>query len=130
MSWIRRLFLSRSPNPVSRPQRRPAFRPAVECLEDRTLLNNRFIVPFDVPADNLTNFHTLSVALASAGLFSGDTVEIELGASPGDIVNANIPAIGNLTIQGNLAVSAAEIPVFGVANPVTIAAAQAGFTGR
>src|SRR5262249_35500731 len=85
--------------------------PTLEHLEDRTLLNNRFIVPVGVLADNVATFDSLRAALTAPGLNGGDIVQLQPGSAPGNIANADIPNLTNLTIQGDPAVSAAEIPV-------------------
>src|SRR5438093_13013563 len=77
----------------------------VECLEERTLLNNRFVVPLAVAADNVSTFHTLQSALVFTGLTAGNFVQIQLGSSPGDIIDFALDSAlnatgGNLTIQG------------------------------
>src|SRR5438552_19182095 len=84
----------------------------VECLEERTLLNNRYVVPLPVPVDNFNSFHTLSAALTTAGLTAGNFVQIQLGSSPGSIRDADLDAAlsatrGNLTIQGEPAAGVA-----------------------
>src|SRR6516165_6797880 len=79
----------------------------LEPLEDRTLLNNRFVVPASLPVDNVTNFATLQDALTTntAGLGSGDTIQIDAGSTPGNITGSalgGVPAgLGFLTIQGD-----------------------------
>ena len=109
-------------------QRVPQARPAVEALEERTLLNNRFVVPITVPVDNQMTFATLQTALITPGLSAGDTIQIEPGSSPGNVVNADLPALANLTIQGDPGVAAAAIPQFTISD--AFIAAQAGFTLR
>ena len=103
----------------------------LECLEERTLLNNRFVVPLAVAADNVNSFHTLSTALTTVGVVAGDIIQIQLGSSPGNITDANLDAAlaatgGNLTVQGELAAGVAEIPAFGVSDALTIS--QPNFT--
>ena len=63
----------------------------MECLEERTLLNNRYVVPLPVPVDNFNSFHTLSAALTTAGLTAGNFVQIQLGSSPGSICHFTSP---------------------------------------
>src|SRR5262245_35055642 len=60
--------------PASRrsPARRSQARPNLEGLEDRLVMNSRFVVPLETPADDTTTFHALSRALTKAGLVSGD----------------------------------------------------------
>jgi hypothetical protein len=112
---------------ASRPCRRPRrTRLCLEPLEDRLLLNNRFIVPLEVPADNVTTFHTLQGAFPSKGLASGDIIEIEPGSMPGNITF--LPAVQNVTIRGNLSFPANEIPAFSNSVPLSINAAQQGLT--
>ena len=119
--------------PVARmPQFRSCFRPSLECLEDRTLLNARFVVPVGAPVDNVTYFATLSSALTTAGLVSGDTITIRAGSAPGqlsatDLQNANA-LVPNLTIQGDPTLGSAFVPQFQVTGASTFGAAQAGFT--
>src|SRR5207249_11981407 len=88
--------LRRKPGRVVSPT--PRARPGVETLEDRTLLNNRFVVPVAVVPDSVTTFATLKAALTTPGLAAGDTVQIQTGSSPGSIVNADLPTLTNLTI--------------------------------
>jgi hypothetical protein len=49
-SWFQRVLKSKCA--------RPSCRPFLEALEDRTLLNNRFVVPVGLPVDNATTFGT------------------------------------------------------------------------
>ncbi len=128
MRWqsiLGRLFAAR-PRPTSRPRQRS--RPTLECLEERTLLNNRFVVPSSVPADNVTTFASLQAALTTAGLAAGDVVQIEPGSAPGNIANNAVPAVANLTIQGDPNAGLASLPTFTVSNSLIISAAQGGFT--
>src|SRR5436305_1146554 len=109
MSLIRTLFGS----PRSRPV---VFRPQLEALEERTLLNNRFVVPVGVPFDNTTNFATLEAALSTTGLVIGDTIQIEPGSAPGNLFSA-APPVANLTIQGDPAAPLAALPQFTLKKP-------------
>src|SRR5438105_2056557 len=112
-----------------RPARRaPQARPAVEAFEERTLLNNRFVVPITVPVDNQTTFATLQTALTTPGLSAGDTIQIEPGSSPGNVVNADLPTLANLTIQGDPGLAATAIPQFTISD--AFIAAEASFTLR
>jgi hypothetical protein len=115
-----------SRRPVKAPLR---LRPQVEVLEERTLLNNRFVAPVGVAVDNVTTFANLQAALTTVGLATGDTIEIEPGSAPGSVVNANfVTAFSGgatmLTIQGNPAVGLAGIPQFTITDSVLIAAAD------
>src|SRR5580704_1874007 len=102
-SWFRRVFNSTCP--------RPSNRPFLEALEDRTLLNNRFVVPIGVPVDNATTFGTLQDALSTAGLATGNIIQIEPGSTPGN-VTATSPPVANLTITGDPAAALSAIPQF------------------
>jgi hypothetical protein len=99
----------------------------VEALEERTLMNARFVVPAGV-ADNVTKFSTLQAALTTPGLSAGDVIQIEPNSSPGHIHNADIPAFQNLTIQGDAAFEVQSIPYFFLDDTVIITNAQQGFT--
>jgi hypothetical protein len=90
------------------------------------LLNNRFVVPTGM-VDNMTKFATLHDALTKPGLNAGDMIQIEPGSSPGQLLNADVPGLKNLTIQGDSAFDVQSIPFF-VANALTIGSAQQGFT--
>jgi Domain of unknown function (DUF4214) len=103
-------------------------RPELECLEERTLLNSRFVVPAGTMIDNQTTFATLQAALTTSGLSAGDIIQIEPGSSPGSITNANLPALANLTIQGDPTAGLTAIPTFNITDAVTISASQAGFS--
>jgi hypothetical protein len=123
--WFSRWW-KRSTRPVRRATRRRA-RLEVEALEERTLMNARFVVPAGA-ADNVTTFGTLHDALTTPGLSAGDVIRIEPNSSPGQLVNADIPSVKNLTIQGDPVFDVQSIPYFFVANNVHIAPAQQGFT--
>jgi hypothetical protein len=91
------------------------------------LMNNRFVVPGMV--DNVTKFSTLQGALTTPGLNAGDVIQIEPGSSPGQIVSTDVPAIQNLTIQGDPASDVQSIPYFVViGNSGAIDSARQGFT--
>jgi hypothetical protein len=100
------------------------YRPHLEGLEERTLLNSRFVVPTGANIDNQTNFATLQAALTTPGLVAGDSIQIEPGSSPGNIVNADVPQVMNLTIKG----AGLATPQFDITDAVAIGPAQAGFT--
>ncbi len=125
MRLFARLF-SRPPVTRAATARRPAARLGLEVLEDRMVLNNRFVVPVGFPVDNFANFATLSSAMTTAGLITGDIIQIEPGATPGNVVNANFTTAFAtatvLTIKGDDAVSASAIPQFTVSDATTIAA--------
>src|SRR5262245_49110237 len=108
--------------------RRLRIRPALEPLEDRTLLNNRLVVPVGIPVDNSTTFATLQAALTTAGLVSGDVIQIEPGSAPGNVVNANFTtaftSAASLTIQGDPAAGVFGTPLFTISDATTIGAAS------
>ena len=115
----------------SRPNRPATQRKAkleIESLEERMLMNNRFVV--SGPADNVTKFTSLQAALSTPGLKAGDVIQIEPGSSPGHIVNADLPMLQNLTIQGDPAADVKTIPYVFLDDFVTIGPAQEGFTLR
>jgi hypothetical protein len=89
-------------------------------------MNNRFVVPAGLPVDNTTTFTTLQAALTTAGLVTGDTIQIEAGSAPGNVVNADFTTAfagaAGLTIQGDPAAGAAATPEFTVSDATTIAA--------
>jgi hypothetical protein len=102
-------------------------RPAVEALEERLVMNNRFVVPV-AQADNVSKFGTLNAALTTAGLQAGDIIQIEPGTAPGSI--AALPALKNLTIQGDQAYQAANLPQFTLTADTAVDATRAGLVLR
>jgi hypothetical protein len=123
LSWLRRP----SAAPRATPRRR--FRPRLEPLEERTLLNSRFVVPGGVSVDNVSTFATLQAALTTPGLASGDTIQIEPGSSPGNVVNADFTTafgggVTGLAIQGDPAAGLSAVPQFTISDAATIAAAD------
>jgi hypothetical protein len=102
----------------------------LEALEERTLLNNRFVVPAGGDVNNVSTFATLQAALTTSGLVAGDVIQIEPGSAPGSITNADLPALKNLTLQGDPAVNSLSIPQFTLSDAVVVGASQAGFTLR
>jgi len=110
----------------ARSKARPRFRPAFEALEGRILLNNRFVAPAGAPVDNVTTFATLQAALTMGGLPTGDTIQIEPGSTPGNVVNADFTTfftgVTGVTIQGDPAVEVSAIPQFTISDATTIAA--------
>jgi hypothetical protein len=133
MRWYPRILRVRSQAGAAKTRPRPPkaplrLRPQVEVLEERTLLNNRFVVPLGVPVDNSTSFTNLRAALTTAGLVTGDTIEIEPGSAPGNVMNSDFTTAFSgatrLTIQGNPAVGLAGIPQFTITDAVVIAAAD------
>ncbi len=122
--WFSRWW--KQPARPVRPATRRRARLAVEALEERMLMNNRFVVPGI--ADNVTTFGTLHAALTMPGLNAGDVIQIEPNSSPGPVHNADIPAVKNLTIQGNSAFDVQSIPFFSLADFVSIGPTRQGFT--
>jgi hypothetical protein len=123
-SWLPNFRASHPGQSLTRPWARTRL--AVEVLEERALLNNRFVVPLALAADNVTSFHTLRDALSAGGVDGGDVIQIQLGSSPGRIIdpeldNALFESGGNLTIQGEPGGAAAEIPPFVVDSALTVA---------
>ena len=119
-------LLTRRPKPAAA---RPTARPQLEALEDRTLLNSRFVVPA-ASADNATNFATLQAALTTPGLNPGDVIQIESGSAPGNVVNADLPAVAGLTVRGDPTAALSAIPQFTVSDLFTVGPAQEGFAFR
>jgi hypothetical protein len=117
MSLFRSLFspgLSGLRVSCSAQRKRPKACPEVELLEDRTLLNatpTKFVV---APGQTLDGSHFATLAGALAAAVNNDVIQIEPGSTPGSIVNANVPALANLTIQGDVALAGglAGIPAF------------------
>src|SRR5262245_40112700 len=74
----------------------------VEGLVARDLpATTRLVVPIEVPVNNTTTFHTAALALKTAGLAAGDTIQLEPGSEPGFLLDADFPNLSNITIQGN-----------------------------
>jgi hypothetical protein len=95
-SWFSRFQkrLSKRAHPATR--HRPRLH--LETLEERSLMSNLYVVPLSMPNDN---FHYYTLANAASVANPGDTITIDLGASPDPTpgaVNINVP---NLTIQGD-----------------------------
>jgi hypothetical protein len=101
----------------------------VEALEDRMVMST-FSVVAGGAADNVTKFGTLHDLLNQANIQSGDVIQIEPGSSPGHIVDADIPNLKNLTIQGDPATDLISIPSFFLDDAVSIGATRQGFTFR
>jgi hypothetical protein len=119
-----------APEPATqKPLFRASFRPRVECLESRTLLNARFVVPLGEPTDNVTNFASLAPALTTPGLASGDTITIRAGSAPGQVTGAELitPAVTNLTIQGDPTIESSLVPQFQLTSSANFIAALSGF---
>jgi hypothetical protein len=55
------------------------------------LLNNRFVVPVNLPIDNVTTFGSLSAALTTPGLSAGDVIEIQADPTPGNVTSGDLP---------------------------------------
>ncbi|HEV8062702.1 MAG TPA: DUF4214 domain-containing protein [Gemmataceae bacterium] len=108
MNVLQRLYRNSQPKPSK--GRRPRLRERlnVESLESRLTPTATFVVPVNVPADNVTTFHTLNLAMNATG---ATLVTIEPGASP-DLSGAlTIPKSG-MTIQGDPNVPAAILPSY------------------
>lgn len=107
-----------------------SVRPSFEALEDRLVLNSRFVVPVSSTADNVATFHTLSAALTTPGLAADDVVQIEPGSAPGAIGNSDIDAIDaiNVTIRGNANTAPEDLPGITTSNAITLDAAEVGLT--
>jgi hypothetical protein len=118
-----RRFLRRSRTATLRPR----FQPQLEALEERLVMNNRFVVPL-AQADNVTKFATLQAALKTA--VAGDVIQIEKGAVPGDIADADVPEVANLTIQGDPSVRAEDLTIFNVKDLLVIDTPREGMTLR
>ena len=113
------LFARKNRKPAAAPSGRSQtrFRPLLECLEERTLLNARFVVPIGI-ADNVSNFATLQSALSTTGLNTGDTITILSGSTPGDVTTD--PGLATLTIQGDPNNNLSAIPQFTVSSALTV----------
>lgn len=123
-------FLSKlfAPSAARPPRRSGGCALRLELLEDRWNPNNRFIVPVGAPVDNVANFATLSAALTTAGLATGDAIQIEPGSVPGNVTNANFTAAFTtttaLTIKGSTSAPASLLPQFTISDATTIAATR------
>lgn len=103
-------------------------RPGIEVMEDRITPATRVIVPLDIPVDNSNSFHTLRTALATAGIASGDVLEIKQGSTPGGIANSLLPNVTNYTIRGESGTGANELSEVTFNDAITITGARQGFT--
>jgi Domain of unknown function (DUF4214)/Protein of unknown function (DUF1565) len=106
--------------------RRRAPNLALESLEDRLLLNNRFVTP--KAPDGVQNFSSLQAALTAPGLSAGDVIQIEPGSSPGHVHNADIPTLANLTIRGDASSDLQSIPGFSFDDTIYMGTARPSFT--
>src|SRR6476660_239483 len=89
-----------------RPRR---FRPAVQGLEDRSLMSTVWVTPIDTPVDP-THYHSLVAAMPAAG--TSGTVIVEPGASPDfGTVNVNLDS---LTIAGDAGFAPGALPRYDV----------------
>jgi hypothetical protein len=116
-------FFRRSRTAASRPR----CRPQLEGLEERLVMNNRFVVPV-AQADNVSKFATLQNALTTPGLGAGDVIQIEPGSLPGFISNIDLPKVQNLTIRGDAHVKAEDLPAFIVSDALIIQPAANNLT--
>src|SRR6266498_3830200 len=118
---LRRLVRSFKSIPGRKPVKgRQCYRLAVEPLEDRITPNNRFVVPLGAAVDNATTFHTLATALTTAGLASGDIIQIEPGSEASSIADADLPAVTNLTIRGDRSFPLVELPTVITSNAISV----------
>src|SRR4051794_3562099 len=123
-SKLRRLFRT-SPS-------RPRACPRLEPLEDRTLPATRVVVPLGVTPNNTTTFVTVHDAfqLNQSGLAAGDVIQIEPGSIPGALFDSTIRNLPNLTLQGDPAFTAADMPPILFRSNVTVTPARLNFTLR
>ena len=98
--WFSRAI--RSP----RPRR---FRPAVQGLEDRSLMSTVWVTPIDAPLDG-THFHSLAAAMPAAG--TSGTVIVEPGVSP-DNGTVNV-TLDSLTITGDTGFAHGGLPRYDI----------------
>jgi hypothetical protein len=91
------------------------------------VLNTYFVVPAGA-ANTTTTFDTLEHCLTQANIQQGDVIQIEPGSVPGHIVDADIPNLTNLTIQGDPTSDLITIPQFFLDDHVTIDTSRQGFT--
>jgi hypothetical protein len=102
----------------------------LEGLEDRTLLNGTvFVVPATQPiTDPTTQFTSISAAVQSPVVRLGGVVQIEPGAVPGTLAQADLTAQGNgaaATAGVNLLIRADPAADPAAINPIVINAALA-----
>ncbi|HKA06682.1 MAG TPA: DUF4214 domain-containing protein [Gemmataceae bacterium] len=98
--------------PFSRAIRSPRprrFRPAIEWLEERSLMSTVWVTPIDSPVD-ATHFHSLAVAMPAAG--TSGTVIVEPGASP-DVGTVNVN-LDSLTITGDTGFAPGALPRYDI----------------
>lgn len=137
LSFFRSIFrsLGAAQNAGSRAQKaspkakRPSPRRGLQLdfLEDRITPNNRFVIPLDVPTDNVSTFHTLSQAMSTPGIISGDFVEIKQGSIPGGITDDLLPNVTNFTIRGETGVGPKDLAEITFLDSVTITPGRDGF---
>ncbi len=131
-SILRSLFQVRRSvsRPLSRVRPRHCFQPSLESLEERTLLNNRMVVPMSAGADNVTTFTSLQAALTTnkSGFTSGNTITIEPYSVPGTLPGTDLasPGVTNLAIEGMPAQPLSSIPAFTIDSAGTIGSAEMG----
>jgi hypothetical protein len=100
----------------------------LETLEERLVLNNRFVVPVG-KADGVTSFETLQAALAKPGLIAGDVIQIDHAATPGSLDTSMLPGVPNLTIAGDASVRPDEYAAgIQVNKNIDVLAANQGLT--
>ena len=132
MNSLRALFTRRSNRPSimkSIGRRRPAFQPRVEALEERMVLNNRFVIPAGPTVDNVVNFATLQSALITPGHTPGEVIQIEPGSTPGAVTGAGLiaPGVMHLTIQGEPAATLSAVPQFTLIDVASLGFEEDGF---
>jgi hypothetical protein len=105
----------KSPRATRRPvQARRRLPLSFEALECRlTPATKTFVVPVSTPADNVTTFHSLGLAITPAAP-NGLVVTVEPGASNDLVQPINIARSG-ITIQGDPNVPAAILPSYQLA---------------
>jgi hypothetical protein len=103
-SWLRNW--KRSAPAARRAARKQRL--CLESLEDRLTPANVLVVPFS-EAVSATQFHTLALAVASAG--PNGTVTVEPGASP-DTTEPVLISLNGITIQGDPNTPAAILPSY------------------